>query len=125
MPQVFNSTLEHGRIRVTLQAIRMGGDLLVAIHGGDRPHIGAVAVSHPRPGCTVDGLPGATTSVIALPCHREDQLARDAAQRITAGTGAVASVSCGIHLDDITPEEIEWVGLLVAALTDALLDWSA
>jgi hypothetical protein len=73
----------------------------------------------------IAGLPGTSTPVIVLPGHREDQLARDAAERITAGAGVVASVSCGIHLDDITSEEIDRVGVLVAELTEALLAWLA
>jgi hypothetical protein len=51
-------------------------------------------------------------------------VARDAAQRIALETGAVVSVSCGVHLDAITAEEIACVCSLVEELTGDLINWA-
>lgn len=121
---MFTKLISSGRISITLHAVRMGNALLVGIYGGDRPHIGAVAVGVPGP--AVDsGLPRtAETSVIALAGHREDQVTRDGAQRIALETGAVVSVSCGIHLDTITAAEIARVCGLVEELIGELISWA-
>lgn len=108
-------TESRGRIAITLQALWMGEDLLVALHGGDRAHIGAVAVSQPRP----DG--GASTSVMTMFGHREDQLARDLAHRIARETGVPAAVACGIHVDRISAHEIEQVVSLCEELATRLI----
>ncbi|GEJ56240.1 prenylated flavin chaperone LpdD [Anaeromyxobacter diazotrophicus] len=95
--------LARGRVALRLTAVRLGADLAVTLSGGDRPHVGAVAVSQPRADA------GATTSVLAILGHREDELARQIAARLAAATRGVVTVACGIHLDRITPAEIEEV----------------
>ncbi|MBI3122079.1 MAG: hypothetical protein HYZ03_07340, partial [candidate division NC10 bacterium] len=47
--------------------------------GGDIPHIGAVAISIPRPSRADARRRSATTSVFALLGHKEDELARPVA----------------------------------------------
>lgn len=103
-----------GRVALRLTAERLGADLAVTLSGGDRPHVGAVAVSQPRPDR------GATTSVLALLGHREDELARELAARLAAATRGVVTVACGVHLEAIRPEEIEVVRALARALAAAL-----
>ena len=124
MDRTFTRRKRSGRISITLHAVRMGSDLLVGIYGGDRPHIGAVAGGRPVPAGDAGEPRTEATSVIALPGHREDQVARDAAQRIALKTGSVVSVSCGIHLESITVAEISSVCGLVEALTGELICWA-
>ena len=59
---------ERGRIQLHLYCLRMGQDLCVTLSGGDRAHIGAVALSQPN----AKEKTGVTTAVIALPGHREE-----------------------------------------------------
>jgi gallate decarboxylase subunit D len=124
MVKTFITLKSSGRIGITLHAVRLGNDLLVGIYGGDRPHIGAVAVGVPGPAGDSGQPRTAEASVIALAGHREDQVARDAARRIALETGSVVSVSCGIHLDDISAEEIACVCGLVEELTGDLIRWT-
>ncbi len=123
MQGTFATRTSQGRITVALQAIPMGEDLLVALHGGDRSHIGAVAVSQPRPSLLAGEPRSATTSVIALLGHKEDELARQLAQRIARETGATTSVACGIHLDGISSEEIGQVIQMAEEVTKRLIAW--
>lgn len=116
----FDSVRRRGRIEVRLRALRMGHDLLVALDGGDRPHIGAVAVSQPRPEAAA-GHPA--TSLIALLGHREEQLAQQTAARIARRCGIVATVACGIHHQAISRAEIETVLALAGELTEACIAW--
>ena len=110
-------------IRVNLKAFRAGKDLAVVIDGGDCPHIGAVAVSQPRPSLNDDGNVSATTSVIALLGHKEDGVAKVAAEKIASRLNVTVSVSCGIHIDFIKEEQLKNVKKLVGEVTDELI-WS-
>lgn len=91
-------TLEAQRRRLNLRltALVLGQDLCVTLSGGDRPHIGAVAVAQGNAAATVVSLPG----------HREDALARRLAQELATEIQATVCLACGIHLDNIRPEEI-------------------
>lgn len=84
----------------------VGQDLLVAITGGTRPHIGAVAVAQPRPSLKDKTHRSATASVICLPAHKEDDLAKAVAEVLAAATNVTVVVTAGIHWDDITPAGI-------------------
>lgn len=54
----------------------IGQDLLVAISGGEKPHIGAVSVAQPRPSLKDPKHTSATASVICLIGHKEDEIAK-------------------------------------------------
>lgn len=106
---------------ITLEALPMGEDLAIALSGGERPHIGAVAVAQPHPGLDDPDRTSATASTIALVGHREDMLARGLANRIAAATGRVVALACGIHYDDLSAEEIDAVTATAGRLVDRLL----
>lgn len=95
-----------GRHRITLRAIRMGNDWNVAITGGDSPHLGATALAVARPSLNDPSRFSATVSVLALSGHKEDEVARAAAESIASGLAVNAVVSCGIHSDGLTGEDI-------------------
>jgi len=118
---VIELSRSRGRVALRLTAARLGADLAVTLSGGDRPHIGAVAVSQPRPSLHGGGETSATTSVIALLGHKEDELAREMAARVAAATGGTVSVACGIHVEAIGPSELDDVRELAGELTTELL----
>lgn len=121
MSEEFAEVKKQGRIEVHLEGSRVGKDLNLAIFGGDRPHIGAVAMSYPHPGLKHPDRHEVTTSVLTVTGHKEDLLARHAAHRIAAATGRTTSVCCGIHLEQITRQEIRTVQRLVDRLVDDLV----
>lgn len=110
-----------GTAEIVLQAVPMGEDLAVTIAGGERPHIGAVAVAQPRPSLADPDRISATTSVIALLGHKEDMLARAVASRLAAATNRVVTVACGIHYDALAPADLAAIEGLVGRLADRLL----
>lgn len=113
-----------GRLRLELTCIPMGDDLLVALAGGTRPHIGAVALAQARPSLGDPAARSATASVLALLGHKEDELARRLSLALSARTGASVAVACGIHLDAASPGELrdaqELADQLAASLGDRL-----
>jgi hypothetical protein len=113
-------TETQGRVALSLTCVVLGRDLSVTLSGGEG-HIGAVALAQPRPAHRPDRSPGATTSVLALLGHREDDLARELAANLARRLGAVVCLACGIHLDAITPGELDAVGTLARSLADRLV----
>jgi len=86
---------------------KIGQDLLVAIWGGIRPHIGAVAVAQPRPSLKDQSLQSATASVFCCLGHKDDIVAKEAAEKISSVLNINVTVTAGIHWDDIDEEGIK------------------
>lgn len=110
-----------GEIQVCLRALKAGDDLAVVLDGGTHPHIGAVAVSQPRPSLKDDGSISATTSVIALFGHKEDGVSKACAEQIASQLNITVTVICGIHIDDIEPSQLKYVAELINDITDELI----
>ena len=100
-----------GRLTIRLEARPIGSDWSVVVYGGDRPHIGAVALAHPENGC----------SLICLPNHREGELAKGLAIALANRVNAAVCVSCGMHLENITRDEISLVHAIIEKFTTELL----
>jgi hypothetical protein len=88
------------RIEIILEAKKIGDDYLLTLTGG-REHVGAVAI-----GLFDDRSQRASSSVITLPGHREEQLALQGARQVSRATGKTTVFVAGIHQDNISPEEI-------------------
>ena len=99
----------------------VGENLLVAIWGGDRPHIGAVAVAQPRPSLKDPSITSSTASVFCFLGHKEDELAKAAAEILAAVLNTTVVVTAGIHWDQITEEGINKVLQNSQILIDLIL----
>ena len=102
----FTIETETGAYDLTANVRVIGADLLVAIWGGERPHIGAVAVAHPRPSLKDPEVTSASTSVFCFVGHKEDELAKAAAEILSATLDTAVIVTAGIHWDSLKEEAI-------------------
>ena len=89
---------------IELSARAMGEDLCVTICGGDRPHIGSVAIAEPRPSMARAGEGSATVSAYNYLGHPDDAVAVDVARRVASALRRRTVVLCGIHFDALTPD---------------------
>ena len=87
----------------------IGQDLLVAMWGGERPHIGAVAVAQPRPSLRDESAVSATASVFCYVGHKDDLIAKESAERISAALDRNVTVTVGIHWDNIDEAGIKTI----------------
>lgn len=97
---MFQIKREVGRIEISLEAKKIGEDYLLTLTGG-REHVGAVAI-----GLFDENSQRASSSVITMPGHREEQLALNGAKQVSRATRKTSVFVAGIHQDDITPKEI-------------------
>lgn len=106
---VFSVAAGTGKYRLTARVISAGTDRIVIITGGDSPHVGAVAAAYGIADPERAGCREVSVSVITLPGHREDEIARSMARTLTKRFGVNVAVSAGMHWDGITPRGIETV----------------
>lgn len=100
-----NCIAGRGRRRVSCRVFVTGDGLIAHLLGGEKPHVGAVALGVPRPSLRGEGT-SATTSVLTLTGHKDDEVARPAAATLAAACHTPVVVVAGIHLDGATPGEL-------------------
>lgn len=86
-----------------------GAGLAVFVRGGDKPHLGGVALA--SPGIEMHGrtLSKCDLWTITVPGHKDAELAQRIAKKICIASREPVSVSLGIHVENATPEEIELI----------------
>jgi len=102
-------TTQNGSFDIAADIRWVGSDLLVCIYGGEKPHIGAVAAAHPRPSLKDPAVMSATSSVICYTAHKEDELAKHAAEKLAAALNTRVVVTAGIHWDNLSEAGINQV----------------
>jgi len=100
-------TAGEGRYRVELLVTVTKDGLVAQLFGGERPHVGAVAISLPRPGLSDNTRISCNTTVVPLLGHKDDEVARPAAEEIAVAFGKPVVVVAGIHVDNAGPEDIK------------------
>lgn len=79
----------------------------VYLGGGEKPHIGTVAMSQPRPSLKGDGSVSCTTSVLNLLGHKDDGLAVPLAEELCKTLKQTIVVTAGVHIENATIEDIK------------------
>lgn len=120
---MYELSVEKGRIKANLKALVVGNDICVIVSGGDSPHIGAVALSIPRPGLKDPDSTSASTSVLTLTGHKDDELARLVSRELASKLNRNVITTCGIHLDDIEPKEINDVINIIMESVKTLVNY--
>lgn len=98
---------------LTLQTIVLGRDRLFIISGGDR-HIGASSTAYWEQGQSV-------VQSCAVPGHKEYELCEQLALRAAAQLQCTVTVVMGIHYDQLTRAEINYICQKVTTLMEHYL----
>ena len=107
------------RLEAGIQVV--GGDLVIAVGGGERPHVGCVVLAQPTASTVRSGSWSASCSVLTIPPHKEEPIARAVATRIAEDLGRVAVVTAGVHDDELSREGIAVYLRLGEELAEALV----
>jgi len=117
----FSVQATRGRFKIEALIQKIGEDLLVAVWGGTRPHIGAVGIATPRPSLRDPKQWSATSSNFTFIGHKEDLLARKMSEELAARFGRNVVVTAGIHWDELTPKEVKEIEGLTDEITVKIL----
>lgn len=119
---VFTEKMQNG-LPVFAQLVQMGKDCTICIWGGDTPHVGSVVMSTARPSLTGSGV-GVTSSVLNGIGHKDEYVARKFAEAAAEKFVCTAVCSCGIHIDGITPAQLQEVSVVCDKLLKQVI-WNA
>jgi hypothetical protein len=84
----------------------VGDDLVVSVGGGQRPHVGSVVLAQPVPSKSPGKTWSASCSVLTIPPHKEEPIARGIATRLAEALGRVAVVTAGVHDDNLDADGV-------------------
>lgn len=114
-------TLTRGGITLNCEVIRMGYDMLIALSGGDSPHIGSVSMAVSRPSLAAAESNSATVSTYVYTGHMDNRLSDAMAGRLAGRLNCHVAVACGVHIENITREQIEIIIQMCDELTELVL----
>lgn len=100
-------TTGEGKYRVELLVSVTGDGLVVQLFGGESAHVGAAAISLPRPSLRDPAVVSCNTIVVPLLGHKDDEIAKPVAEQIAVVCGKPVLVVAGMHVDNAGPEDIE------------------
>jgi hypothetical protein len=100
--------------RIGVTVIRIGKELMAVVEGGDRPHIGSIAVAVPCRTLSCgsrenDEKTSSTVSIYNVVGHKDDQIASPLAHLIARNFSRVTVVLAGIHIDNAVKKDIEGI----------------
>lgn len=119
MEEIYQEELFAG-YHIRCHVIPMGNDYTIAVYGGDTPHVGSVVMSVARPSLTGKGI-SVTSSVLNGVGHKDEVIGRMFAETLAKKRNCTVVCSCGIHVDGITPEQIEIIREKCSEILDGMM----
>ncbi len=113
--------VEQKGITICAEVSKTGEEYLVNVYGGEKPHIGSVVLAEPRDSLTGEGR-SATSSVLNRIGHKDEYIARMFAEKIATEKNAATVCVAGVHMDQITKEQMQAVEDLVKELLGKVLE---
>lgn len=114
-------TKDFNNHKINCHITKMGKDLNISIYGGEKPHIGAIALGIPRPSLDDKTKISSSVSVLTITGHKEDLIVQSTAKKLAKALNTTVVVACGIHIDNITYEEIKTLDNVIDSLINELI----
>ncbi|MEM3654187.1 MAG: hypothetical protein QW723_05695, partial [Candidatus Bathyarchaeia archaeon] len=105
--RTFKSSFGLKKFNVKSIAVVMEEALIVSILGGEKPHVGAVAISIPRPSLKYPEKISSSTSIFTLIGHKEDELVKPVAELLVKELKRTTIVIAGIHVKNASEGDIK------------------
>ncbi|WP_042276537.1 prenylated flavin chaperone LpdD [Faecalimicrobium dakarense] len=118
---MFQITKKFKDHNINCSAIKMGNDLNISIYGGDVSHIGAVALGIPRVSLEDKNKISSSVSLITVTGHKEDVIVQNVAKNVASKINRTVVVCCGIHIENITFDEIQGINNLIDDIVNELV----
>ncbi len=99
-------TAGEGKHRVQLQATITGEGVIIALFGGEKPHIGAVVLSIPRPSLADPARISCTSTVVPRLGHKDEEIAKPLAEELAKACAQPVVAVAGLHIERAQAEDI-------------------
>jgi hypothetical protein len=86
--------------KVFLDSYEMGEDLVLMLRGGEKYHVGAVAMAIPY-------KETASTSIISAYGHKDGELAKPLAEKVAKNLKKTVVLVVGLHIDEASKVDIQ------------------
>lgn len=100
-----NITYGEGRYEISLRVQATADGLSGLLTGGEKPHVGGMAMSSPRTE-QGGGKIQCDTWITPRPGHRDAELAARVSRLICSATGQTTAITAGIHIGNAQKSEI-------------------
>lgn len=107
----------------TVQGYPIGNGYCIHVSGGASPHIGCVVLAMPRSSLSDPEEISATSSVLNVTGHKDEQLCRLLAEAAAKRKNAVTVCTGGFHVDGISAEQIQELMKCVNRLAEGEMEW--
>ncbi len=111
-----------GRHVVRAAATVTPDGVIVELLGGERPHVGAVALGMPRPSLEDPSRVSSNVAVVPVLGHKDDEVARPAAARAAQELNRIVVVVAGLHVDRAGPDDIKLLVKNAGTALDRLIE---
>ncbi len=111
---------ENTKYEITLVAQFCGDDLNISVFGGEKAHIGAVAIAV----ANIEGYErkySPTISCISVLDHKDEAVARHVAKELSTYLNSQVVVTAGIHIDNATEDDIKKIMVSITNITETLI----
>lgn len=102
----FKISCGEGRYLINVLALVTADGISITLTGGEKPHVGAMAMSVPGSSAENNKM-SCDTWIIPRAGHKDDQAAAQVARQVCLATGQPVAVTAGIHIDQAEDWEIE------------------
>lgn len=106
---------------VQMLVTRTPSGIIIQLLGGNKPHVGATVITHPRPSLALEGQISCNSIVIPELGHKEDELAKPLAEKIAIALNCTVVLVAGIHVDNATLEDIQNIKRICWQLVDQFI----
>ncbi len=95
-----------GKLKVFGEVFFLGKDLIILLGGGEKPHVGSVAIALPRKSLKEKEKTSCTSSVYNLLGHKDEVIVRMLAEKVCVALNKVVVCAGGVHIENASEEEI-------------------
>lgn len=96
-------------------------DVIIVVTGG-YDHIGAIGLAVPRPSLLDQERLSATSSILTMLGHKEDELVKYVSEKVASATGRNVVVIAGVHYDDLPLADLDIIRELWVSLTEETIN---
>ena len=105
--KILKTLVGKGKTSVECIGVPLNGSMIFCVMGLQHPHVGAVALGMPRPSLKNPNKLSATSSVLTVIGHKEDELVKAFSLRTARKLGLTTLVVAGLHIDKASRQDIK------------------